>query len=178
MVDFLVAIDRSLFQIINGDIPHSPFLNAFFEFFSGIGNWGFVWIILLFILYLMGEIKSKGKFVGLLFASGLSLVLSEFLLKNLFQRIRPDLTLIGYSFPSSHATLAFAGAYVLSMGHKRLSLFYYLIAVLIGFSRIYLGRHYPSDVVVGSILGFFIGFISVKIAYEIERKSPEKSRKG
>ncbi len=87
----------------------------------------------------------------------------EFPLKSIFRRKRPytqvaQAVLVGappqrHSFPSGHAASAFAGAWLLTKYYPKWRSFFYAIAVLVGFCRVYLGVHYPSDVVVGSITG-------------------------
>lgn len=105
----------------------------------------------------------------------------EVLIKNIFQRPRPyidmpDLIEVGavsnsYSFISGHTTIAFAAAYILSYHHRKGSWIYYILAFLIAFSRIYLGKHYPSDVLTGIFLGSIIGFICIKTIERIFRKA-------
>lgn len=58
------------------------------------------------------------------------------------------------SFPSGHAAAAFSTATLLSHRYPRYRLVYYAVASIISFSRIYLGRHYPSDVIVGGAMGY------------------------
>lgn len=110
--------------------------------------------------------------------------LLNFLLKNLFERARPDMfkviSVTGYSFPSGHAmvSLCFYGmlAYLLCRHLPRLTpqiLVYCLTAALvtvIGFSRIYLGVHYPSDVLGGYIAGgtWLLFCVSLLWWWEIE----------
>jgi undecaprenyl-diphosphatase len=89
--------------------------------------------------------------------------ITHYWLKPLFGRLRPchvltDLRmLIGcggkYGMPSNHAVNSFAAMTVLSLFIRKYSAAFLTIAVLIGFSRVYLGRHYPSDVAVGAIVG-------------------------
>lgn len=87
----------------------------------------------------------------------------EFPLKSLFRRQRPytqvaQALLVGappqrHSFPSGHAAAAFAGAWVLSQHYPRWRLPFYGLACLVAFCRLYLGVHYPSDVVAGGFTG-------------------------
>jgi len=57
------------------------------------------------------------------------------------------------SFPSGHTTASFCTATALTMALPAYSLLFYSIAILIAFSRVYLGLHYPSDITIGAILG-------------------------
>ena len=61
------------------------------------------------------------------------------------------------SFPSGHTTMAFASATVLSYFRPRWAPAFFLLAVAIGFSRVYVGVHYPLDVLGGAFLGLLIG---------------------
>lgn len=68
-----------------------------------------------------------------------------------------------YAFPSGHATIAFAMAYLLAHNEPRRRWIFYLLAILISFSRIYLGKHYPLDVLIGSVLGLVIGWAVITL---------------
>jgi len=75
-----------------------------------------------------------------------------------------------YSFPSGHAATAFTASTVLSYFDRKRRWFYYLIALLIALSRIYLLVHYFSDVVVGGLIGSFISKMVLLIKYPIKFK--------
>jgi len=86
-------------------------------------------------------------------------------LKGMVNRPRPDGEQSGRwdsSFPSGHATGAFAFATVISARYRKLAIPAYLGATVIGLSRIYLGRHYPSDVATGAALGVASGILVIK----------------
>lgn len=106
---------------------------------------------------------------AVVWAEVLYFFLVEFLIKNYIGRLRPQYILPdailpydfsrSFSFPSGHAAIAFALSFVLGKIDKKRAVYYYLLAIVISFSRIYLGKHYPSDVVVGAILGMLIGYL-------------------
>lgn len=68
------------------------------------------------------------------------------------------------SFPSSHASNVFGAATLLSLARGRWWLWSFLLAALVGVSRIYVGVHYPSDVLAGAVLGIFIGWVIWRVA--------------
>lgn len=176
MLDFLHQFDIRLFTLINS-FPHNFILDSFFAFFSGIGSWGLVWLLIAVVLFVWEEAEDKKCFIALALAIILSLTLVELGLKNIIKRQRPEFLLLetiivgktidSFSFPSGHATVAFAAFFVLSSFHKKWKWFCFSLALLISFSRIYLGRHYPSDVLIGGVLGILIGFFSLKCSEKI-----------
>ena len=103
----------------------------------------------------------------------LEFLLNNLIIKNLFARIRPYevidglILLVGkapdYSFPSGHTGSAFALAVVIFMVmDRKYGIIALILASLMGFSRLYVGIHYPSDVLGGVILGVVTSVIAVK----------------
>lgn len=170
---YTTALLRTIF-------PHNDFFNLFFSFFSLKGNSILIWILIIIVIVVFEERKNPGissrdkKFISIFLVSFLvTSVLSTFVLKNVFRRPRPffrtdynrfqlikpiltDACPKDYSFPSGHAVTAFAAAAVLTSFNKKRKWFYYITAILISYSRIYLGCHYLFDVFVGAIFGYLI----------------------
>ena len=166
-----------------------PLLDNLMLFFSKIGNGAFIWLVLGLLLAFLEKKKSWQSmivFLWPLFLSfALSYILVSLLLKPLVGRMRPNFVLSGvrflgsilydFSFPSWHAASSFAAAFVLGnkLKGRIISLgpigpcFMICLAALISFSRIYIGVHFPLDVLVGVILGLLIGKMSVFIDKKI-----------
>jgi len=116
--------------------------------------------------------------LALVLATGLTVSISDLLgatLKELIARDRPCHVLDNvrdiascsnsFSFPSNHAINSFSFATIFSLAHKNLAFFLYILALLIGYSRVYLGVHYPTDILSGTLLGVLIGYIGYKYFY-------------
>jgi undecaprenyl-diphosphatase len=81
------------------------------------------------------------------------------------------------SFPSGHAATSFAGATMLALLVPRLAPGFYVLAVAIAFSRVYVGVHYPLDVLAGAALGAAIGWAGARALPRLER-SQQRSRRA
>jgi undecaprenyl-diphosphatase len=79
------------------------------------------------------------------------------------------------SFPSGHTTIAFAAATVLSYYRPRWTPAFFLLAVAIGFSRVYVGVHYPLDVIAGAVLGTLIALLMLAA---VRRRSRGATQSG
>ena len=139
-------------------------LNGFFIALSWIGSLGIVWLVIAAVLALLW--RRPSIFVTVLLADVLADLLAE-LGKLIVQRHRPFETQIGpksnaHSFPSGHTATAFACATVLSAYAPRWRVPFFVLAVLIAFSRIYNGMHYPTDVLAGAVLGVVVGLLVLR----------------
>jgi undecaprenyl-diphosphatase len=139
-------------------------LNGFFIALSWIGSLGIVWLAIAAVLALLW--RRPSIFVTVLAADVAADLLAE-LGKAIAQRHRPFETQIGpkssaHSFPSGHTATAFACATVLSAYAPRWRVPFFVLAVLIGFSRIYNGLHYPTDVLAGAALGVLVGLLVLR----------------
>lgn len=185
MMKTIGDIDTIVFYAIN-HLPHGWVSDGFFSLVSGLGDSGFIWFILGIWLVLREEQRDKRFFLPLGIAGFVSWLFSEVAVKTMVARLRPSTILDdafvvgfpnGYSFPSSHTTLAFALAMVLSYKEPKFTRWFFLLAVLIGFSRIYIGHHYPGDVLAGALLGWFIGFCVLRWYRSSKKHMPAEKQK-
>lgn len=168
-MEFLLSLDQQLFILLN-HLPHTSWTDMIALAISGVGTAGIIWFILAIILFLKEQKKDHWFFAPILTAGGTSWLLIEKIIKPFIARPRPTIemgtiilgnNLADYSFPSGHATIAFAMAVVLSRKEPKWKWTFYTLAVLISLSRIYLGVHYPLDVLGGGALGWGIGSITL-----------------
>ena len=177
MLDKLLELDRALFLFING--AHTPWLDPIMTGLSASYTWIPLYILLLFLF-----IKNL-SWRHVLFAVGAALLCffltdrtSVVLFKDVFCRLRPshEPTLDGiihllegqgglYGFVSSHAANLFGLATLSSLilRKKWLNWLLFIIVSMVGYSRIYVGKHYPLDVICGALLGIFIGWLIYKL---------------
>ncbi len=97
--------------------------------------------------------------------------------KALFMRVKqemsrpPEGVVTGHSFPSAHTTNNFCAAVVLALFYRRFGWLYFIVAALVGYSRIYVGDHWPSDIAVSIVLAFGIALLVVALCELIWRKT-------
>lgn len=147
---------------------HCGLLTRIFSIFIPLEFWNVIAVVLVFFfLFRAGTLRVP--IVSFVLAKSLSNC-SYKLIKNLVHRPRPFHTIKGlvplmtphgFSFPSGHATLAMAMAVVFSHHFPKSRAAVYTLAVLIGFSRVYFGVHYLSDVLGGFLLGAVLGRLSI-----------------
>ncbi len=168
----ILTFDQQLTQFINRLIPHNWLFNQFFSFLSIRTNSLPIWIVIIILLIFFEEKIDKKFIIYFLVSIAISL-LAVFVLKDIFRRARPS-TLCGtdFSFPSGHATIAFASATILAEFDKKRKWGYFLVAVLIALSRIYLQCHFLLDIAGGSVMGFMISKLLLLSMFRNFRKRP------
>jgi undecaprenyl-diphosphatase len=128
---------------------------------------------LLAFLPLRGEKQTWRAIKRLIPPLWVATLLVEGPLKWFFRRRRPFIDIVravvvgkkpaNWSFPSGHAASAFSGAYILARLFPALRGLWYAIAGLVGFSRLYVGAHYPGDIVSGSLLGYLLAALTDRL---------------
>ncbi|MBD3344559.1 MAG: phosphatase PAP2 family protein [Chitinivibrionales bacterium] len=170
MLDFFLYIDRTLFLFFNSTIAN-PVFDVIFPIITNEEFW-IIPAIVAAIFFIRFEKKKALLVIGaMLIAVAISDPVCCRILKPLFDRPRPchpEVLLEGGrflmgnkrspSFPSAHAMNMFTQAMLLTMFYPRRWIWFFLFASLIGFSRIYVGVHYPLDVLAGALFGILTGF--------------------
>ncbi|MFH1182204.1 MAG: phosphatase PAP2 family protein [Candidatus Woesearchaeota archaeon] len=134
----------------------------FAEFMSWLSNLWSIFFVLLVMTSLFMLEEKKARWLKVVWLSFLSSFILSVVFKEAFARSRPlefafGAGLLVYSFPSAHAAVAFSLIPVLDKEFKKLKPFWITFAVFVAVSRIYLGAHFLSDVVLGGILGYAVG---------------------
>ena len=185
MIDKLIELDKQFLLFFNGN--HLPWLDPVMLFITET----FVWLPLyLFLIYLIVKDYRKEAWIALI-GIGVTILLSDqitaSLMKPYFARLRPsqEPTLEGlvhlvdgykggkYGFASSHAANTFGTAtfFWLLFGEKRKwILFLFAWAALMTYTRLYLGVHYPGDILVGALVGVLSGIVGHRVFVWINRR--------
>jgi undecaprenyl-diphosphatase len=173
MLEYLINIDKAVFRFFNTAIA-----NPLFDFIMPLITNQNIWVIpiLVTILFLLIKGGRRGQITAviLIVSVGLADATSAQIFKPFFGRLRPshELTegiriLMGkggkFGFVSSHAANIFAAAVVFNYFYPRYKAMFFTIAPLVAFSRVYIGVHYPADIVFGGLLGYSLAWIVLSV---------------
>jgi len=187
MIDFLESLDHSIILAING--WNSPFWDEVMWVVSGKLTWIPFYLLLFYLFYKKGGLKRAGFFlICTIIAVAVADLASVHLFKDVFLRYRPSHNLLltdqlhfhkyadgnfykggTYGFVSSHAANFFAvctfAFLALRKYYPRIFPYLFFVAVLIAYSRMYLGVHYFSDVFAGGVLGVTSALFSYRFVF-------------
>lgn len=158
-------------------------LTPIMKLITHLGDKGIFWILLAIVLLFFKKTRPLGIMAGI--ALVFSVLINNVIIKPNVGRIRPYEVVDGLkllierqddaSFPSGHSGASFAAAVVfLVKGPKKLGIPAIIMAALIAFSRLYVGVHYPTDVICGIITGTCCAIISFMIWSIVEKKASPK----
>jgi len=179
-MDYLQNLDAAVFHFVNGTLQN-PVFDFLMPLITDLNRHTSVLIVvglLLILLFVKGG--TKGKYAVLVLAFGIlfSDQLNSSVAKFILARPRPCHVLqhvhllvgcgSGYSFPSSHAVNNFCGAVILAFFFPQAAVWLYTFAGVVSFSRVYVGVHYPADVIGGAVIGICCGLIMVTLFLWIE----------
>lgn len=163
-MDTLTNINHNLFLFLNRSC--APFVDKLMHLITYTGDGIVLTVILLSMLAIFDRKRMFRIFLAVLFAAALGGLLVQFLkweigaLRPL--SIFPNAHIVGKplkigSFPSGHTQLCFSSAVILSKEYKKSWRFLYPWAFMVGLSRIYIGAHFPIDVMIGGLIGYLSG---------------------
>lgn len=179
-MEWLLEKDGQLLLWLKEAFSH-PVLDEIMIFVSSLGNKGFFWIAIGVLFLLFGFRKKIWRSRGLLvlFSLAANFLACNVILKPLVDRTRPYYVLdytplippVGDpSFPSGHTSASFAAATAIYCINKKWGIAAYLLAAVMGFSRLYLGVHFPTDVLFGAVVGMVAAKIVVYIFWKCRKK--------
>ena len=186
MLDFFQSVDMNLIKWIHQYLSNTLF-DIFMPFITNKKNWTPPIIFLIFLLGFFSGPRGKIALAVLIISLSFTDAICAQIFKPFFERIRPShLNLEGvnlltskggkWSMPSNHAANIFSLATVLSYFYKRHKPLLITVAILISFSRVYVGVHFPGDVIVGGCVGFFISSLLLILWGKIKLYEIKKGR--
>ena len=178
MLESLQSLDQTIFLAINA--LHTPYLDSFMYIFTGKLVWIPLYMSILYVLYRNFNLRMT-IFTAIMFA--LLIVIADqtcsSILRPIFERPRPSrnpdiadiVHLVNgrrggkFGFPSCHAanTFALACFAMLLFKNRAVTTFFMLWAIVTCYTRIYVGVHYPGDLLFGTVVGFTAGFVTYGI---------------
>jgi undecaprenyl-diphosphatase len=187
LIEILQYYDTLLFQFLNHLIAH-PLWDGAMVVITTKKYWTMPLVAVWLLLIWRGGIRGRAAAVILLLAVGSADWISARIIKPEAGRLRPCHELENvrllvscggkYGFPSSHAANTFAAAVTLAFFYRRYAAFFVGLSVLVGYSRIVVGVHYPGDVLGGFALGSIVAIIFLILYQKLEGIYPGRFKKG
>lgn len=171
MIDRIINVDKKIFTFFNSSIAN-PVFDIFFPIITNQDIWIIPILLGIIILSIRGGTKGRIASIVLIIGVILADYSSAQIIKPYFQRLRPSHDILDqirllvpkggrYGFVSSHAANMYVSATILGYFYSKQKRLFFTIASLVAFSRVYVGVHYPADIVFGGFLGYGLGWIAI-----------------
>ena len=194
MLDILLKIDNIIFQLININLNY-PLFDSFFVFFHDFHK-NLMFIIPLLTLWFFSIFKDKKRRLALIILIPLAIIITDQIgsyIKDYKLRDRPYMAIESNkinllvkvsqnedgsykqtqssqkSFPSNHSANIWALSLIVGYLYANVKTYFIILAILISISRVYIGVHYPLDIIFGAIIGISVSSLLIKIYQKLIR---------
>ena len=186
MLDSLIQLHKALFRFF-----HSTTANPLFDLIMPIITNQNIWAIPILgvIIFLVAKGGRRGKITAIILIIVCSFAdyTSASILKPFFGRLRPSHEMLDgirilmgkggkYGFVSSHAANIYAAAVVLGYFYPKFKKYFFTMAALVAFSRVYVGVHYPADILFGGLLGYGLAWSVLSLWVIIKMRELKKGK--
>ena len=180
ILNYIGLIDKNILIFINQTLSFS-FFDFIMPAITNEHNWTIPILSLILYMLLFDKIKGRIVLTILVITLGINDYFCASILKPYFSRLRPSHEFLEYinllvpkggkwSFPSNHASNMFALTTTLGYFYPKTKNSLYFLAIIVCFSRVYVGVHYPFDVLIGGIVGYSISWIIINAWVELKLK--------
>ena len=183
-MDAILTFDGSILLWIQEHL-RAGFATPAVMFLTRLGDHGMLWIAMALVLMAFRRTRRIGLTCAISMAIGL--VLTNLVIKNWVARVRPYEVVQGleclvgaqkdFSFPSGHTTNGLACAWVIfRLAPKKYGAPALALAIVIALTRLYVGVHYPTDILGGAVIGLACAMIALRLEPWLEKKIPAVSK--
>jgi undecaprenyl-diphosphatase len=186
MLDSLIQLDISIFRFFNSTTAN-PLFDWIMPIITNQNIWAIPILGIVIFMAIKGGRRGQITAVILIIACGLADYTSASILKPFFGRLRPSHEMLDgirilmgkggkYGFVSSHAANIYAAAVVFGYFYPKYKIVYFTIAATVAFSRVYVGVHYPGDIIFGGLLGYGLAWSVLSLWVIIKMRELKKGK--